>query len=222
MNNESSSSNVANHHENNESSSSSMESASVNSKIWNFGKPIFKCRHCNALLWYEERIRPNTHTKNPYFGICYQNGKISLPARSGPPTFLEELLSGVVDKEINKGYRHYVFHMHGQNYHHIGTLLPEEGNKPRWAQLYIYDIEHEIQNRIEASKNGVEDSSIDPIIVAGLQNMIDEHNVLAKTFRMARDRFKEDDYHEYTLKLIGKRSGTHNLPSVSEVAALVV
>jgi hypothetical protein len=54
--------------------------------------------------------------------------------------------------------------------------------------------------------------------------MLDEHNVLAKTFRMARDRFNEDDYHEYTLKLIGKRenNGTHNPPSASEVAALVV
>jgi hypothetical protein len=28
--------------------------------------------------------------------------------------------------------------MHDQNYHHIGTLLPKEGRKPRWAQLYIY------------------------------------------------------------------------------------
>jgi hypothetical protein len=129
---------------------------------------------------------------------------------------------GVVDKEINKGYGPYVFRIHGQNYYHIETLLPEEGNKPRWAQLYIYDTEHEIQNRIEASKNGGEDSSIDPIIVAGLQNMLYEHNVLAKMFRMAWDRFKENDYHEYTLKLIGKRSGTHNLPSVSEVTALVV
>jgi hypothetical protein len=129
---------------------------------------------------------------------------------------------GVVDKEINKGHRPYVFRIHSQNYHHIGTLLLEEGNKPQWAQLYIYDTEHEIQNRIEASKNGGEDSSIDPIIVAGLQKMLDEHNVLVKTFRMTQDKFKEDNYHEYTLKLIGKRSGTHNLPLASEVAALVV
>jgi hypothetical protein len=94
MNNESSNSNVTDHHENNESSSSNVESASVNREIWNFEKPTFKCRHCNTLLWYEERTRPNTRTKNPYFGICCQNGKISLPARSRPPTFLEELLSG--------------------------------------------------------------------------------------------------------------------------------
>jgi hypothetical protein len=46
---------------------------------------------------------------------------------------------GLVDKEINKGHGPYVFRMRGQNYHHIGSLLPEEGSKPHWAQLYIYD-----------------------------------------------------------------------------------
>jgi len=131
---------------------------------------------------------------------------------------------GVVDKEINKGYRLYVFRMHGHNYHHIGTLLPEEGSKPRWAQLYIYDTEHEVANRISASRSEESKTPVDPKIVAELQKMLDEHNILAKTFRMARDRFKEEEYHEFTLKLIGKRErkGTHSLPSAPEVAALVV
>jgi hypothetical protein len=108
--------------------------------------------------------------------------------------------------------------------HHIGTLLPEEGSKPRWAQLYIYDTEHEIENRINASKCYGEKSSVDPNLIVGLQKMLDENNILAKTFRMARDRFKQEDYHDFTLKLIGKcnRSGTHGLPSASEVAALIV
>jgi endo-1,4-beta-D-glucanase Y len=93
-----------------------------------------------------------------------------------------------------------------------------------YIYIYIYDTEHEIENRIEASKCHAEKSSIDPTIVAGLQKMLDDNNVLAKTFRMARDRFKEDDYHDYTLKLIGKRnkSRTHNLPFASKVAALIV
>jgi hypothetical protein len=60
--------------------------------------------------------------------------------------------------------------------------------------------------------------------VEGLKNMLDDNNVLAKTFKMARDRFKEEDFNDVTLKLIGKRnrSGTHSLPSATEVAALVV
>jgi hypothetical protein len=53
--------------------------------------------------------------------------------------------------------------------------------------------------------------------------MLDENNILAKTLRTVRDRFKEEDYHDYTLKSIWKqRSGTHNFPFASEVAALVV
>jgi hypothetical protein len=114
--------------------------------------------------------------------------------------------------------------MHGQNYHHIGDLILEEGNKQRWAQLYIYDTEHEIENRISASKCIGEKSSVDPNLAVGLQKMLDENDILAKTFRMARDRFKQEDYQDFTLKLIGKqnKSGTHGLPSASEVAALVV
>jgi hypothetical protein len=48
----------------------SLHSAVVDSEIWNFGRPTFKCRHCNALLWYEERLGPNKRTKNPSFRIC--------------------------------------------------------------------------------------------------------------------------------------------------------
>jgi hypothetical protein len=47
-------------------------------------------------------------------------------------------------------------------------------------------------------------SSVDPNLVVGLQKMLDENNILAKTFRMARDRIKQEDYHDFTLKLIGK------------------
>jgi hypothetical protein len=32
--------------------------------------------------------------------------------------------------------------------------------------------------------------------------MLDENNILAKTLRTVRDRFKEEDYHDYTLKSI--------------------
>jgi len=55
--------------------------------------------------------------------------------------------------------------------------------------------------------------------------MLDRDNILAKTFRMARDRFKEGDYHEVKLKIINKRQRDgrqYNMPSTSEVAALIV
>jgi helitron helicase-like protein len=56
--------------------------------------------------------------------------------------------------------------------------------------------------------------------------MVDEHNSLAKAFRMARDRFDCEGRNENVkLKLIGKRSTdgrTYNLPTSNEVAALIV
>ena len=227
---------------------SSTTSGSYYSTIWNFRKPTYRCEHCNAILWCEERLNSHRGTKKPSFGICCKQGKIDLPKMAHPPPYLAGLLTGegsdatnfrenirsynsmfsftsmggAVDKEINKGKGPYVFRLHGQNYHHIGTLLPEEGNKPRFAQLYIYQTENEVQNRIDASRCNDKKTTVDPAIVKELQEMLDENNILAKSFRMARDRFKEEDYHDYTLRILGKRNGTHNLPSASEVAALVV
>lgn len=54
--------------------------------------------------------------------------------------------------------------------------------------------------------------------------MLDNHNVLAKKFREARDRFNQG-HSQVTMQLIGKRgfdARRYNLPSVSEVAAVVV
>uniref|UniRef100_M1D704 Helicase n=1 Tax=Solanum tuberosum TaxID=4113 RepID=M1D704_SOLTU len=55
--------------------------------------------------------------------------------------------------------------------------------------------------------------------------MLDQHNVLTKSFRMVRDRFQIDQSADVKLRLIGKRGSDgrrYNLPTVSEVAALVV
>ncbi|XP_074296380.1 uncharacterized protein LOC141626530 isoform X1 [Silene latifolia] len=55
--------------------------------------------------------------------------------------------------------------------------------------------------------------------------MVDRYNVLAKSFRMARDRLNEGASGEVRLKLISGRQTdgrTYNLPTVSEVAALIV
>jgi len=240
----------ANQDNSSNASGETQKRGDAESNIWNFGKPKYRCEHCDALLWYEERLRPKVKTKKPTFGMCCKQGKIRLPPRKNPPNYLDNLLNGegedsknfrenirsynsmfsftstggVVDKEINKGHGPYVFRMHGQNYHHIGTLLPEEGSKPRWAQLYIYDTENEVQNRIDASRSNNGKTPINPTIVAGLQSMLDENNVLAQSFRMAKERFKNLDYHDYTLKLIAdrNRNGTHGLPGADEVAALVI
>ena len=103
-------------------------------------------------------------------------GQVKLQILQQPPQFLSDLLEdrheksrsfieniraynmmfsftsmgGTIDKEVNKGRGPYCFKMSGQNCHKIGSLLPDEGKQPKFAQLYIYDTEHEVQNRINA------------------------------------------------------------------------
>ncbi|XP_073045977.1 uncharacterized protein [Primulina eburnea] len=55
--------------------------------------------------------------------------------------------------------------------------------------------------------------------------MLDENNVLVKSFRMTKERMKEERRSDVKLKLIGRRCGDgrrYSLPSASEVAALIV
>jgi len=57
-------------------------------------------------------------------------------------------MGGKFDASVNqtKGPRN--FRLSGQNYHKIGSLLPNEGSTPKFAQLYIYDTENEVTNRM--------------------------------------------------------------------------
>lgn len=57
-------------------------------------------------------------------------------------------MGGKVDVSINQKRGPRTFRLCGQNYHQIGSLLPPEGSTPKFAQLYIYDTENEVTNRI--------------------------------------------------------------------------
>jgi len=69
------------------------------------------------------------------------------------------------------------------------------------------------------------DNKIDVDIVDKLTKMLDEFNVHAKSFRVARDRYREQPFHDLKLRLIADRNKDgrlYNIPTVSEVAALIV
>ncbi|KAG4915091.1 hypothetical protein JHK87_052648 [Glycine soja] len=96
------------------------------------------------------------------------------------------------------------------------------GKEPKFAQLYIFDTDNEVQNSINAIS---QHDGIQPQIVSSLGEMLDEHNAHAKSFRMARDRLADSDVDNVRLRLIATREKdgrTYNVPTVSEVAALIV
>ncbi|KAK4562376.1 hypothetical protein RGQ29_005026 [Quercus rubra] len=134
--------------------------------------------------------------------------------RSYNAMFAMTSMGGKVDSRINDGRHPYIFKLNGQNHHRIGTLLPNDGEDPQFAQLYFYDTENEVQHRMNVFSN-----------VDALVQMFDESNNLVKIFRMSRDRFIDADVHQLRLRLIGSRTTDgreYNLPTYSEIAAIIV
>ncbi|GKE09362.1 hypothetical protein Tco_1412913 [Tanacetum coccineum] len=68
-----------------------------------------------------------------------------------------------------------------------GSLCPTKGDPPRFLQLYIYDTENEVANRMRHFR-GTSSGNLDPVIVQRLIGFLDEHNKLVRLFRTARDK----------------------------------
>ncbi|KAL6552617.1 hypothetical protein OROHE_007981 [Orobanche hederae] len=169
------------------------------------GDADFTCEFCEAIMWYDERIYKSKQLERPVFSMCCAQGKVQLPLLKTPPLILKRLL-------LCEDPR---------------SLLPTSGNSPKFSQLYIYDTEHEVENRINVMSNRSKPSrnSLDVSIINDLKNMLDDNNSLVKSFRMVRERFQSDSDIRLRLKLIGEREfdgRIYNLPTVGEVAALIV
>jgi len=124
--------------------------------------PMTLCSHCNAKIFSCE---PQ--------GICCASGKIRLAETIAAPNLIELFtrqdsigkefrlniraynnlfaftsVRVTLDKNLANGRDGvYTFRVQGGIYHSIGSLLPTD-NIPKFIQLYIYDTEHEIENRL--------------------------------------------------------------------------
>lgn len=138
------------------------------------GNPQYTCKYCQALLWFEERATKSDKSSNLEFSLCCMKGQVDLELLKKPPELLCKLISGDDDRSANfrENIRAYnsmfaftsiggkvvtnlndgggppQFILSGQNYHRIGNLLPEDGQLPKYAQLYIHDTQNEASNRI--------------------------------------------------------------------------
>lgn len=68
-------------------------------------------------------------------------------------------------------------------------------------------------------------SNIDECLAIEIQNVLDDVNPLVKSYRMARDRFQQNEQQDFKLRLIGRRAKDgrrYDLPTSEEVAALIV
>nr|KAJ0209751.1 hypothetical protein LSAT_V11C400203600 [Lactuca sativa] len=115
-------------------------------------------------------------------------------------------MAGKIDHANKSGGSPYVYRMHDQNYHIAGSLLSKDGELPRFYQLYIYDTDHEVQNRFKTCEYTIHE----------LMGLLDFINPLVKQFRMAQ---------RIRLKLIGTRENDgrqYNLPTINKVASFII
>ncbi|XP_076908312.1 uncharacterized protein LOC143565126 [Bidens hawaiensis] len=135
-------------------------------------------------------------------------------------------MGGKIDHSINRGNAPYTFRLSGENYHCLGSLLPLDGRKAQFSQLYIYDTENEISNRQRVfGENNSKVDDQEKHIINYLKTMLDSNNHLVQAYRMVRDCFEENPQLDLKLRIIGTRqhdARQYNLPSSSEVAALIV
>lgn len=60
----------------------------------------------------------------------------------------------------------FTYRVQGELCHRIGSLLPEDDQPPQFAQLYVYDTDNELANRLRVFPN------LNPETLAALQEML--------------------------------------------------
>lgn len=137
------------------------------------GSMNITCNKCFALMWIEERAANSSKT-NPNFHLCCCQGRTILNPLKPTPQEIANLLRGetVESIEFRKHIRSYnsslsftsfgvnldlnlannqsgsyTFRIQGSPYHLIGSAVPAGNENPKFSQIYIYDAEHELENR---------------------------------------------------------------------------
>ena len=115
-------------------------------------------------------MNKNVTKGKPLFSICCRKGDVKLTEPMETPGYLRSLYEdevggsdfqrsirlynamfaftsagGNVDHSINRGRGPYIYRLNGQNHHVFGSLIPNNGDDPKFCQLYIYDTEHEFE-----------------------------------------------------------------------------
>ncbi|GKD03195.1 hypothetical protein Tco_1178169, partial [Tanacetum coccineum] len=219
-----------------------VTSQGVSSFYIDIGDCEYSCQYCGAKFWYGERLQRSSTYQVPNYHKCCLGGKVRLGAEPHPPDYIRLLFKNRrfmeniraynqmfsmtsfgarVEDSINNGRAPYVFKISGGVYHLIGSLCPNEGDPPRFLQLYIYDTKNEVANRMRHF-GGISSGNLEEAIVQGLINILDEHNELVRLFRTTRDKCAGQFVPDFKLRLysvVGARE--YDLPTSKTLGGIV-
>jgi len=159
------------------------------------------CPECEAFHFKGEMLKSST-LRTPRFGMCCSEGDKILTRIVDPPEPLYRLLTSTeLDAVLfRRNIRQYnaafaftslgvklddrltgnslcPFQIHGEIYHQIGTLEPELGKHPVYAQHYLYDGDEAIKHRFTRNPD------LDRNVLRVLETMLRTHNPFLKTFQ---------------------------------------
>ncbi|KAL5713216.1 DNA helicase [Ranunculus cassubicifolius] len=109
----------------------------------------------------------------------------------------------------------YTYRAQGAIYHRIGSLFPQFGQRPRFLQMYLYDTDHEIENRL------AENETLNPQVLAILKQTLDDHNAFVHVLRQISTLPSHQDVRLH-LKEGRPNQHQYNLPTSSQVAAILI
>ena len=204
------------------------------------GRMNQQCRHCGAKMWLGESA-----------SMCCGNGRVCLPALEPPPGPLNRLLLGQdrqstefrskiraynsvlsftsvgarIDEQLATGRQGvFTYRLKGELIHRIGSLLPAEGNAPAFLQMYIYDTQNEVDNRMAQMRDRDGADQLDRTTLEELMTMLRECNPYVAVFRQAIDVISENA--PVNLRIIrsdvpGADRRRYNKPLSADVAVLM-
>src|SRR5271156_695035 len=212
------------------------------------GPMNIECSHCHALHFDSEKLS-DSRSNNKKFGGCCLQGQVKLPAFPNPPATLRDLLCGVspLSKAFKKNIRQYnaafaftslgvkidssvtgapggpfSFRINGELHHRMGSLLPEDGSLPRYAQLYVHGgFQATLDNRLRNNPN------LHVTIMTQLQAMLHQTHPYVPLFKHAYQIMAElppEEQGDVQVNLHVEQSADkrrYNLPTVNEIAAIV-
>lgn len=205
------------------------------------GRMSIQCPSCKALHWDAERLSKSSK-RNPKFGTCCLQGKIQIPLLQPLPRELKELYDGTSPNSahflkhnvsynnafamvslsaqpVNLGAGVPHFTIQGELRHLHGTLLPEEGENAKWAQVYFVTDQQALNLRMNG-RNGVRRD-----VMQTLQDLLHRHHFYITHYKTAYEQLLENpDIPDRSFRLqfkAGTDQRRYNLPTADEVAIIL-
>ena len=84
--------------------------------------------------------------------------------------------------------------------HWLGSICPPAGSPPRFLQLFIYDTENEINNRLRFY-NREGSSSLNAVIVNRLSTILHRENRYVSLFKTAYEYAQEQNLDDFSVRI---------------------